>query len=113
MKRGEMRLATITGPSGNYHYHLTDETGQWHAIIQGQFDPGAKTATGSRVTIEHRPPIGWYVLGKRKPRDKDVPQVRESSITQPVRNSNGKYVYPPGMTSEEKRKFRAESRKAK
>lgn len=110
MKR-EMRLATITKKSGNYHYHLEDETGEWHAIIQGQFDPGAKTAPGSRVTIERRPPIGWYVLGtKRRP----APAVVEVAATaKPVRDGSGKYVYPPGMTPDEKRKFRAEQRKKK
>lgn len=63
MKRGEMRLATIKGQSGKYHYHLVDEEDVEHWIIQGQFDPGAKKTTGARVTIERREK-GWYVLGK-------------------------------------------------
>lgn len=65
MKRGEMRLATIKGPSGKYHYHVVDETGTEHWIIQGQFDSGATKATGARVTMEHRE-RGWYVLGKSR-----------------------------------------------
>lgn len=65
-KRGEMRLATIIRPSGKYHFEVKDETGALHWIIQGQFDPGAPKEVGARITIERRPPIGWYVLGRKK-----------------------------------------------
>ena len=110
MKR-EMRLATIKGPSSKYHFHLIDEEGKEHWIIRGQFDPGAKSATGAQVTIEHRPPVGWYVLGKKR---RVLPAIVEVAATaKPVRDSRGKYVYPPGMTADEKRKFRAEARKKK
>ena len=65
MGKREMRLATIKGPSGKYHYHLVDEEGTEHWVIQGQFDPGAKKITGAQVTIERREK-GWYVLGKSR-----------------------------------------------